>query len=236
MRADEVKTEVNPYIDLIERSNSKISELESRVVIVEGRLLECVENLFVLEFWREGFGPKGIKSFVVDDIIDILNDKIKNKLSDFGFDGAIGAIFTPESSNKKGIISNEIKKTFTIDSKDKPWENLSGGQQGRIKFAVNLSIREIAEERSKNRFTNVFFDEPFDGLCSSGQQTAMRLLMDIAREKDGVVIITHDAGLQQMCSNSIYFVMKNKASYKVSKNQFDHPMSFTGHVPDLVEN
>ncbi|MEK2647490.1 SMC family ATPase [Bdellovibrio sp. BCCA] len=229
------KAEKDPYAELITQSNDKIEEIKARIKDTEDRLLKAELEMEMYNFWLEGFGRKGIKAFVYDDTIKVLNSRIHTKMSKFGFDGVMSVEFVPEVTLANGSVKNEIRKVFKLNGREKPWHSFSGGQKARFIFATNLAIREVAEERCGVRFNNPFFDEPFDGLCSTSQQIAMRLLMDVAKDHTGVKIITHDTGLQALCTRVLYLLKKGNFSYKVSKETFENPMTFSPTPPDRIE-
>ena len=216
----EEKARTNPYKETIEAILTKLSELtfvrdQNKKVI---STLE--EELKYLNFWKAAFSPLGIRSFIFDEVIDLLNQKVQSNLNDL-FEGAISVVFESESKNSKGTVSNKISTRFYLTGKETTFGLLSGGEQQRAVLAVNLALTEIAESYSGTAMNIKFLDEPFEGIDSNGQIQCFRLFSRLAQNKDGFYVISHDQSFQELCPNAIYIVKKNGESKIVTRAEFN---------------
>lgn len=202
-------------------NNRKNLELMNKNKNVISNLINMInDKLKYLNFWKIGFAPTGIRSFITDDVIELLNKKTQENINDL-FDGALSVQFSPESENGKGVVSNKISTKFLYNGKETSWELLSGGQKQRLIIASNLALTDIAESRTGTSLNLRFLDEPFDGIDNKGQTKSLTLFNKIARRKDGFFIISHDEKFQNLCQKAIYIVFKNENSKIVSKKEFD---------------
>src|ERR1035437_2435510 len=113
----EIREKKNPYQDVIEGVREKILGLEERKKTNSLRITKLEEDLVYLNFWKNGFGPTGIRSFISDEVIVELNDIVQNYLTEL-FDGAVSVIFESESVTQKGAVSNKIATKFYLNGKE----------------------------------------------------------------------------------------------------------------------
>lgn len=218
-QVQEIRDRANPYSEMIESTQEKISTLEERRKTNSERVKKLEEDLKYLSFWKNGFGPTGIRSFISDEVIVELNEIVQSYLNDL-FDGAVAVVFESESTNQKGLVQNKISTKFYLNGKESPLGLLSGGERQRVVLAVDLALSDIAERRSGTKINLKFLDEPFNGIDSSGQMKALSLFSKIANHKSGFFIITHDASFQALCQNAIFIIKKDEISELVTKEKF----------------
>ena len=223
----------NPHLEIIDKNNLKIKAIQENISKYESSISKDDTELKYLKFWLLGFSPTGIRSFISDDLIEILNQKVASHLEDL-FDGALNVLFVPESENNKGVSVNKIETKYFLNGKEVSEESLSGGQIQRCILATDLALTEVAESRSGTRLNIKFLDEPFTGMDSAGQQQAFRLFNKLAKEKDGFFVISHDENFQSLCANTIHILYKNETSEIVSKDEFNQYT--VGEEQSLTEN
>ena len=102
----ELKEKKNPFIDLIDLTKDKLADLKTLVDNNDKILKKSKEELEYLLFWKSAFSPLGIRSFIFDEVLELLNQKVQNNLNDL-FEGALSVIFESESKNQKGAPFGE---------------------------------------------------------------------------------------------------------------------------------
>jgi DNA repair exonuclease SbcCD ATPase subunit len=215
----QIRQRTNPYVEIIERAEGRVEELASRKGQLMGRVERIQEELKYLNFWKNGFGPTGIRSFLSDEVVVHLNEISRDYLSDL-FDGAISVVFESESVSQKGGVSNKISTKFYLNGKESPLGLLSGGERQRIVLAVDLALSDIAESRTGTKINLKFMDEPFNGIDGNGQLKSIALFSKIAKRRSGFFIITHDERFQALCQHTIFVVKKDEVSRIASREQF----------------
>lgn len=217
---NELETKVNPYLgmknNLLKQKETFISKLNA----MKSTVADNQEELKYLNFWKIGFAPIGIRSFITDDVIELLNRKTQENLNDL-FDGAISVMFDPESKNNKGLVSNKISTVFLQNGKETSFNLLSGGEQQRAILATELALTEVAEARAGTKLNIRFLDEPFNGMDNNGQVKSLSLFARIAREKDGFFVISHDENFQHLCQKALFVLKSKEISYIVDKENFN---------------
>lgn len=218
-QAQEISKRNNPFSELIESTQEKMKSLEDRKKTNSERIKKLEEELRYLNFWKNGFGPTGIRSFISDEVIVEINELVQNYLNEL-FDGGVSVVFESESVNQKGAVQNKISTKFFLNGKESPLGLLSGGERQRVVLAIDLALSDIAERRSGTKINLKFLDEPFNGIDSSGQMKALSLFSKIANHKSGFFIITHDASFQALCQNTIFIIKKDEVSEVVTREKF----------------
>lgn len=217
---DAITTNTNPFSDIVVRLDTNIKNLKDLINNNKELILTLQDELKYLNFWKIGFAPTGIRSFITDDVIELLNRKTQENLNDL-FDGALSVIFDPESKSGKGVVSNKISTTFLLNGKETKFGLLSGGEQCRAILATNLALTEVAEARSGSKFNLRFLDEPFNGMDDNGQIKSLALFTRLARDKDGFFIISHEEKFQNLCQKALYIIKDNEISRIVDKSEFE---------------
>lgn len=214
------ETKESPYKELISLSTEKREFLSESLISTKKTYSRIEDEMKYLLFWKAAFSPIGIRSFIFDEVLELLNQKVQSNLNDL-FEGAMSVIFESESKTQKGSISNKINTKFFLSGKETTYGLLSGGEQQRAILAVNLALSEIAESYSGSIMNIKFLDEPFNGIDSSGQIQCFRLFSRLAQTKDGLYVISHDESFQQLCPNSVYIIKNNGISSLTDRESFD---------------
>lgn len=202
----------NPLADVLALLEDDIKTTGAEIENIAQSIKTIDEDLAYLEFCKEAFGPAGVRSFISDDLITVLNDRVEEYL-DFLYDGALSINFSSQSTNTKGVISNKISTSITHNGLDIPIEEISGGENKRIELAVNLAIADVAEEYTGFNTGWRFMDEPFDGICQTAQLKCVNLLKKISEAKNRIFfIISHNPNLQQMVTDRVHVEKKNSIS------------------------
>lgn len=165
------------------------------------------EKLSVVEFWIDGFGPKGLKRFVINGILSLLEEKTNEYLNEIT-DGYIVVVWEgdEESSNKRLIEKLNLNvKIGNGDNRD--YNCCSEGEKARIWLATELSLNDIR----KVTIDVAFVDECFDGLDKQGVQKAIKLITGESMKRK-MVCISHRDGVDKFFSKKNIVVMEKGIS------------------------
>lgn len=180
--------DIDAYRQNIELLGSlkKQRELQDKAVIQLNELKEKKKELDtvleILDFWYEGFGPRGIQTMVLDKLLSGLNACIKTYAGRFGWDITC-------------IMDND-RLIFNV--KDK-WKQLkigyfSGSESMLVGLLVSLGVWRWLNLRGKG--TNILFlDEVFAPFDAEMRIRVAELLKDIAKDRC-VVITTHNEDMK----------------------------------------
>jgi len=200
----------NPYKEMIEKEHEEISSQEGLLSDIKEHLETQESELKYLEFWRVGFGPNGIQSYLIDELLVQLNQKANEYLDEL-FDGGASIEFSGETE-KSGQTSNKISVKITMDGQETMFDSLSSGEKRRYLLATSLAMSDLSELRSGRSLNLMFLDEPMSNIDSYGQEKCLRLFAKLASRKDAFFVISHDPSFQSLCSSMITVEKKNGTS------------------------
>jgi len=168
--------------------------LKERLESEERKRQTLERELEYLNFWVDGFSPKGLRGMVLRGCLDSLNDLANDYLQVLA-DGRIQVKFSPKTVLSSGAERECISTTVTCAGGE--IGSVSGGERRKIDLAVLLALRHIVSSRSRERFNVLFADEVFDALDSSGIERALQLLERECEDGSTVFVITHDEVLSE---------------------------------------
>jgi len=181
----------------------KANELKS----IDKKMDDVKLELQYLQFWVTGFSSKGIKSFLLDEVVPELNTRIGYYASAL-MDDNVQIRFDTESTLKSGDVRNKFNIQIVMDEEAVPYETFSSGEKARIDVAVLLALQSLIFQRKAKNSNIVIFDEVFSALDSVGIERTVNLLNEEAKDK-AIFVITHSQEFKDFFDN-IIVIHKNK--------------------------
>jgi len=174
-------------------------------------IIADIENeLRYFNFWIEGFGNRGIKSFLLDDIIPALTARA-NYYASVLMDGDSQITFSTESTLKSGDVRDKFDIKLVISGQAVDYKTLSSGEKRRVDVAVLLALQSLIFERSAGSCNVIAFDEVFDSLDITGIEKTIGLLGEEAQQKT-IFVISHSQEFSDYFDNVIIVEKKNGVS------------------------
>jgi DNA repair exonuclease SbcCD ATPase subunit len=198
---------VRPTKDDIVSRRKIINEVKEKLDDLSKEELEIKQRLEDLKFWYDGFGPGGIKSFLLDSILPILNSKVSEYASAlFGADTQI------EFDTQTETASGNKREKFDVRISTEGGEGYhlaSGGERRRIDFCVALALKSLIPES-----TNVMVcEEPFESVDDAGREEFVDLLKEYSlKNQCCVYVITHITGMKALFDKTITVERKDGVS------------------------
>lgn len=150
---------------------------------------------------QDPLGNNGIKTYIFESSLDMLNKSL-NRYSDIlGF------------RVEFGVDLNTTKKDFytliEIDGGILDYNELSGGQKQLINIAMAFAMHESC---TYSKGINIMFlDEVFESLCKSNIEIVVELIKSVSKNKS-IFLITHQESLPLSNSKTILVEKKDKLS------------------------
>lgn len=178
-------------------------EVNNTLVLLKKELVIKDRLVTSYKYWAStGFTFKGMKSFILQAMLQQLNNKLLTY------------------STKLGLVVNiDLKiatksKSFDINITDtkgvsKNYDSLSGGEQKRVDIILSFAIHDILSKH----FSILVVDEFFEGLDEEGLDIAMSLLREKAQNQ-AVYMITHNINID-LSECSIIEVIKENNFTKI---------------------
>lgn len=192
--------EQNPYKKIIDDLSVKIKAaidiLDS--VAIKRTVLE--EDLKYVSFWDESFNNDGLKLFIFETIIPILNNRIAHYLP---------ILF---ENNKVRCEFDKMMNMFVfLDNVTTSYGNLSQGERKRVDLAIALALLETAQSQHGMSSNVMFFDEIFDSsLDSNGMKAVMSILYTMPVKT--MFVISHRNEISDMFERVIEVVKHHNLS------------------------
>ena len=108
------------------------------------------------------------------------------------------------------IFQNDLSVEITELGRDLDFDNLSRGERNRLILGLSWTFRDVWENLY-DQINLLFIDELIDnGLDTSGVESAIAILKNIARERNkNIFLISHKDELQSRVNNVLNVIKEN---------------------------
>lgn len=174
-------------LGLIKKYKTQLSTLSDKLQSIESEMEEKrarVDNYkWVMD---DPLGNRGIKAFLFESSLDILNETMESYSEVLGF----SILFYVDIQGVKKDFNTQI----IMDGIEVSYEELSGGQKTLVNIAMVLAMNSMI--RRNCRINVLFLDEVFEGLDREYCDTVSKLLERISiTEKLTVFMVTHQESI-----------------------------------------
>lgn len=172
---------------LIKKYKTQLSTISDKLQSIESEMEEKrakVDNYkWVMD---DPLGNRGIKAFLFESSLDILNETLESYSEVLGF----SILFYVDIQGVKKDFNTQI----IMDGIEVSYEELSGGQKTLVNIAMVLAMNSMI--RRDCRINVLFLDEVFEGLDREYCDTVSKLLERISiTEKLTVFMVTHQESI-----------------------------------------
>lgn len=159
------------------------------------------EHLFYLRFWEEGFGNRGLKSFLIDETLPHLNARANYYLSTL-LDDKAEVIFDTESLTAKGESRDKFSLRIRMGKDEIEYAAFSAGEKRRIDVAILLALQSLIFARAAASVNFSVLDEVFDSLDRAGIERVVNLLIEESESKV-IYVVSHLSEFRDFFPNEI---------------------------------
>jgi len=202
----------SPYLEVISTIEDDVKESQKKLDEKKLKTEELEKDIPYINFWVDAFGDSGIRKWVVDGIIPLLNKKLQYWM------------FVLDNNRLNIKFNNELQEVIYKKIEDEEIEFgyhvLSAGQKRRLNLAVSQSFAHIMLSSVCSCPSVVFLDEVTTNIDPVGVLGIYNLICELAEERQ-VFITTHDNDLLDLLDgcDTINLEMKNGISTLKTKNQ-----------------
>jgi len=189
-----LRDELQEHKTKVDTLNQQLGKTEEEIKRLRKELNKLNEEREVYDFWVEGFGPRGIVSFILDGVFPKFN-KVLNEYLQILFGTGIVARFVPFTTLKSGELRE--KWDFEIEGLG-DYKSCSSGEKRRVDIAVLFALNSLVRDMVGGSNLLVV-DEVFDPLDEVGAEKTIELLRNL--DVESVIVITHNEALQEKFSN-----------------------------------
>lgn len=235
MRMQKCEQQVNPFVVQQNENQARIAGVVDAIAELERKAKAVREEVKYMEFWVTAFGPKGLKSYILDFRLQELTDAA-NQWVRLLTGGTIWVQFEAQKQTrgKKLVNSPDVRVCrWNPDGSvtERNFKSWSGGEKQRISFAIDFGLSRLIANRAKHRYDLLILDEVFRHLDRSGKEAVMEMLTELAREKSSVIVVEHDTDFQDSFESRIVIRKKDRRSVILEEN--DEQAKYQGTDGDL---
>ena len=174
-------------LEAISSKSKVLDDLREQRKESSSKLKKYNARLPYYEFWRKGFGSRGLRAFVLTDIVKTLQDLTNSYIYSLGYDAGLQVSYTMQD--------NYVVQRYYGD---RTYATLSGGERQVVDLCTGLALRDVAEWQSPHFIDCLILDEPFEGLDGTLRARVHTLLDRLG--KSSIFLISHadiDAGFSK---------------------------------------
>lgn len=215
----EFKNKINHIDELIKILNSKINNnIKNKNKIIEINKILSEVNINIqdklnkqqqLECVSTILSPSGISAYVLDNFLDLFNDKVKEYLEQISTNMAY--TISSFKENKSGSIVTKISNSLIIDGAKRPIGSLSGGELKMLSLVIDLSLYDVVCHFMNDIYSPVILDEPFEYIDNTTKEKLVSLL-DLKSKEKSIILVDHSSEVKSMFSSIIKIEKKNGIS------------------------
>jgi DNA repair exonuclease SbcCD ATPase subunit len=192
-----IKAETNPYAEAEHRSRERIGEVRRELTTIASKRSALEERRRLVEFWVHGFGPKGLKSYVLDARLAELNEAA-NQWVKLLTGGTVWVRFETQTLAK---TSKTLSDKFNIrvfrwnpsgEITERSFKSWSGGEKARIALGIDFGLSRLVASRASKPYDLLILDEVFRHLDGKGREAVLDLLQHLSAEKSSIFLVDHD--------------------------------------------
>lgn len=138
-------------------------------------------------------------SIKLDNLVCDINSLLSS-ICDSLFEESISVVLNLDKQNKKGVITNTINFSVSIDGVDYEFSEISSGQRDRINIALTICLNIISNSPI------IIFDESMSYLDNTVRDMAVNCLANMCKDK--IVICVNQMGIEGIYDHRISLTKK----------------------------
>jgi len=200
-----------------QRANHDAKRAEcSRIVMSETEALDrLTKKRARIAFWAEHFGPRGVRSHLLDGYLAELSQVATEHARRRFFGGDAEIVISPLTTLKDGRERDEIDTKVRIPGFGANYEDLSRAQKRRVDLCITFALATLGS-RSKFAWKQLFLDELLDGIDEAGRRIAIDAVRELAKDRQ-VVVVTRDPKVLDAADRVVTVEHDGKLPYGTSE-------------------
>ena len=190
---DRVRAEESRARQLLGAAEQKLAACDALTRARENKIAErnrLAEEKGLYEELRLAFGKKGVPAMIIEAAIPEIEDEA-NALLDMITAGRMRVRFDTQKETQKGDTVETLDIQIADELGTRPYENLSGGEQFRVNFAVRVALSKLLARRAGAQLQTLVVDEGFGVLDASGRERLIEAINAVQSDFERILVITH---------------------------------------------
>lgn len=181
----------------LSRVKDDVAKAEAAAEEIRVDIQRLSDRADVLNFWAEGFGNGGVRSFLIEAQLATINATATGYAARLLGEGASVRLSAVRALKTRDAFKEELTVHVDIPGMAQKFAGASKGQKARLDLSILLAFRDVGASRNPRSFGQVFADELFDGLDEAGADAVTSLLRETA-DQCPVLLVTHDPRLKSV--------------------------------------
>jgi DNA repair exonuclease SbcCD ATPase subunit len=207
-RITEEKEKVNPFTGKIEEQKKRIEAINKSINNINEEIKQNNKTINLLTQLVTIFGNKGIKCALLENIIQLFEDRTNYYLSQLS-PGTISIEYNTTKALRSGAMVSAFDIVIKEDGVRKIYEKYSGGEKQRIRIAITLALSDLVLSRFDKIYDLVIFDECDQNLDDLGIE---KMFEAFSRLDRNVFLITQKTDLKNKFKQVILIKKENGES------------------------
>ena len=166
----------------------KVSEIETAIASQSANIATLDIKLLELQAASQALSPTGVPAYIMDNIIDLFNDKVQNLISSIWPDASYSLLSYRES--KSGNVTAKMSDSLHISGVKCSVGSLSGGERRCLSLAIDLALLDVVSTYTGTNINPVILDEPFNNLDHVNREVALEVIREASRTRC-IVVVDH---------------------------------------------
>lgn len=205
----DITAQINKYNNVINNENKKLSQLSNEKAIILHSITEkendikkkaeLLENIKILEEEYsilpdivEAFGPSGIPSLIIQNVLNDLQIEANIILEQIK--PGLQLNFTMEE--------DDLDINYLLHTKPRDYQQLSGAQKLCVMFSLKLGIAYLLKKVFGSNFNLLLLDEIDQSLDKAGSDAFAEIIKFFSKDFT-ILVITHNDRLKDKFSHAI---------------------------------
>lgn len=224
----------NPFKSRIKQHEAKRNSIKKDITKSNSIISDIKESIRYIDFWVGAFGPKGLKSYILDTRLQELTDAA-NEWIRLLTGGTFWIRFETQTKGKStGKLSNKINVRVFRYNKDgsiseRGYRSLSGGERQRISLGIDFGLSGLIAKRSSKTYDLLILDELFKHLDASGRDAVLSMLNVLKLNKSTILVIDHSSDFCDAFENRILVRKEHGKSRIIGDTDGDRGNQDQGH-------
>jgi len=192
-RKRQVQQQSNPFGELVAKHQEQLEQLRWELVALEDEQKGIGEALDICLWWEKEL-PR-FRTWLFDAVVDTLAAEANRWLRIMSG----GVIWVQISTTKQ--VGKRLRDELDVQVyrwqpdgsvTTRSYRTWSGGEKRRVALAVDLGLSRLLADRASKAYRFLALDEIDRHLDSQGREGLRQVLDELRREKETLLVITHD--------------------------------------------
>jgi DNA repair exonuclease SbcCD ATPase subunit len=205
---EQLSEEADPYSSLIADATAQLAAARKELRRVNYQVRSLGIELEHLVYWNHGFGNRGLKSYLMDNVVPFLTERAQS-YADVLSGGDLKIEFSTQSQLANGEWRDKFQVSAINEQGADVYHGNSDGERRRIDIAVGWALADLAATRAKKSIRFRGLDEPFEHLDETGEDLVIKLLHKVLPQYETILCVTHSTHLRDQFPEEIMVTFEN---------------------------